>query len=145
MTAVGFYHLTRSTLAQALPQLLVRTLDAGARALVVAPDTAAVEALSEALWSHAAWLPHGTPADGDAPLQPIWLSPEAVPLNGARFLLLTGGVRVDALDDYERVFDLFDGTDVAATEAARDRWRAAKEAGHQLAYWQQTASGWQKK
>jgi DNA polymerase-3 subunit chi len=145
MAEIGFYHLTRSTLAQALPQLLARTLAAGQRALVVAPDAQAVTALSEALWSNPAWLPHGTVADGDAPLQPIWLSTEAAPLNGARFLFLTDGAPAEALDAYERVFDLFDGNDPAATEAARNRWRQARQAGHSLAYWQQTATGWQKK
>ena len=34
MADIGFYHLTRSTLSQAVPQLLVRTLAAGQRALV---------------------------------------------------------------------------------------------------------------
>jgi DNA polymerase-3 subunit chi len=145
MTEVGFYHLTRSALAQALPQLLARTLAAGQRALVVVPDAQAVATLSEALWASPVWLPHGTPADGDAELQPVWLSTEATPLNGARFLFLTDGAQAAALDAYERVFDLFDGNDPAATEAARNRWRLAKQAGHRLAYWQQTATGWQKK
>ena len=145
MTEVGFYHLTRSSLAEALPQLLVRTLAAGQRALVVTRDISGSDTLSEALWAHTAWLPHGTPADGDAPLQPIWLSTEATPLNNARFLFLTDGVQVSGLEAYERVFDLFDGTNPAALEAARERWRLARQPGHQLAYWQQTANGWQKK
>ena len=89
---IGFYHLTRSTLAQALPQLLVRTLAAGQRALVLGP-AAGLEALSAALWAQPAWLPHGTAADGDPDLQPIWLSAEPEPLNGARFLFLVEGRR----------------------------------------------------
>jgi DNA polymerase-3 subunit chi len=28
--------------------------------------------------------------------------------------------------------------------AARERWTEAKRAGHTLAYWQQTAGGWEK-
>jgi DNA polymerase-3 subunit chi len=38
MSEIGFYHLTRSTLEQALPQLLGRTLAAGERAVVLCPD-----------------------------------------------------------------------------------------------------------
>ncbi|WP_264811938.1 DNA polymerase III subunit chi, partial [Gluconacetobacter johannae] len=34
MAEIGFYHLTRSSLEQALPPLLGRTLDAGRRAVV---------------------------------------------------------------------------------------------------------------
>ena len=47
MTEIGFYHLTRSTLTQALPRLLGRTLTAGHQELAhlahhaAAPGTAA--------------------------------------------------------------------------------------------------------
>jgi DNA polymerase-3 subunit chi len=43
------------------------------------------------------------------------------------------------------VLDLFDGGDEVAVAAARERWRAAKAAGHDLAYWQQGPRGWEKK
>jgi DNA polymerase-3 subunit chi len=145
MTEIGFYHLTRSPLAQALPLLLGRTLAAGQRALVVGRDAAGLAALSTALWAQPVWLPHGTPEDGDADLQPIWLSAEAEPLNGARYLFLVDGAETDRLKTFDRVFDLFDGNDPDAVAAARMRWKAAKEAGHGLAYWQQTESSWQKK
>ncbi len=144
MAEIGFYHLTRSTLAQALPQLLVRTLAAGQRALVLGP-AAGLEALSAALWAQPAWLPHGTAADGDPDLQPIWLSPEPAAPNGARFLFLVEGAETERVSDFDRVFDLFDGNSQQAVAAARLRWAAAKAGGHKLAYWQQTDSGWQKK
>jgi hypothetical protein len=77
MTEIGFYHLTRSTLAQALPQLLTRTLAAGQRALVLGSNAAGLEALSTTLWAQPGWLPHGLASDGDPDLQPIWLSTDA--------------------------------------------------------------------
>jgi DNA polymerase-3 subunit chi len=144
MTEIGFYHLTRSTLAQALPPLLIRTLAAGQRALVLGPEPG-LEAVSSTLWAQPAWLPHGTAADGDPDLQPIWLSAESEPLNGARFLFIVEGAETDRLADFERVFDLFDGNNSEAVAAARVRWKTAKEAGHTLIYWQQTDSSWQKK
>jgi DNA polymerase-3 subunit chi len=145
VTEIGFYHLTRSTLAQALPPLLVRTLAAGQRALVLGSSAAGLDALSAALWAQPAWLPHGTPADGDADLQPIWLSAEAQPLNGARYLFLVDGAETDCIKEYDRVFDLFDGNNPDAVAAARLRWKSSKDAAHTLAYWQQTDSSWQKK
>jgi DNA polymerase-3 subunit chi len=145
MTEIGFYHLTRSPLAQALPQLLARTLAAGQRALVLGPNATRLDALSAVLWAQPVWLPHGTAADGDADLQPIWLSHVAEPLNGARYLFLVEGAETDRTKDFDRVFDLFDGNDPDAVAAARGRWKAARDANNSLAYWQQTETSWQKK
>jgi DNA polymerase-3 subunit chi len=144
---VGFYHLTRTGPDQALPQLLGRTLAAGQRALVLCRDAERVTALDAALWQCAEpdWLPHGTAADGDADLQPIWLSVEDAAPNGARFLFLIDGAQSARLGEFDRVFDLFDGRDEAAVAAARVRWTAARSAGHALTYWQQGPAGWTKK
>jgi DNA polymerase-3 subunit chi len=142
MTELGFYHLTRTAAEAALPKLLARTLDAGARALVVAPEEVRLASVSTALWADAAWLPHGTP-DQHALLQPILLSTRAEPVNGATFLFLLDGATA-APEAFARVFDLFDGNDEASVAAARARWAAAKQAGHALTYWKQTASGWEK-
>ncbi len=49
------------------------------------------------------------------------------------------------LSSFARCADLFDGDDPAAVAAARLRWRRAREAGHELTYWQQTASGWERR
>jgi DNA polymerase-3 subunit chi len=145
MSDIGFYHLTRSTLSGALPQLLVRTLAVGQRALVLGPGVPGLDALSTALWEQPAWLPHGAAADGDPDLQPIWLSTEPEPLNGARYLFLVDAAGTDRLADFERVFDLFDGNDEASVAAARLRWKTARDGGHAVTYWQQTERGWQKK
>lgn len=102
MTEIGFYHLTRTGLAKALPQLLARTLAAGQRALVLCGDADRVAALDRALWeADDPWLPHGTEADGDAELQPIWLATEDTASNNARFLFLVDGTpnaRLEAFD-----------------------------------------------
>lgn len=146
MSEIGFYHLTRSGLTQALPQLLARTLAAGQRAVVLCADADRVVVLDRALWeSSEPWLPHGTAADGDAASQPIWLATDDAAPNGGKFLFLVDGTTAARLETFDRVFDLFDGNDPQAVEAARDRWRAAKAAGHTLAYWQQGARGWENK
>lgn len=148
MTDIAFYHLTRSSLDQALPRLLGRVLDQGGRAVVMLGDPVRLTTLDQALWTctEPDWLPHGTPATGDADLHPIWLTTEDAPApNGARFLFLADGATSAHLAGYDRVFDLFDGNDEAAVAAARDRWRLWKTEGHGLAYWQQGARGWEKK
>ncbi len=145
MAEIGFYHLTRSTLAQALPRLLARTLAANQRALVLGSSMAELNDLSAALWAQPDWLPHGIHADGDPDLQPIWLSMDPEPVNGARYLFLTQGASTDKMCGFDRVFDLFNGDVAASLEAARLRWTSAKENGHTLSYWQQTEAGWRKK
>jgi DNA polymerase III subunit chi len=147
MTQIGFYHLTRTDLRQALPQLLGRTVASGERALVLCGGAESLKALDRMLWEAAEpdWMPHGTPTDGDPDLQPIWLATEDSAPNGARFLFLVEGGESARIDAFERVFDLFDGNDEAAVAAARRRWVAAKAAGHSLTYWQQGPKGWQKK
>jgi DNA polymerase-3 subunit chi len=145
MAELGFYHLTRSTLEQALPRLLGRVLAVPARALVLCASAERQRSLDDALWTCAEpdWLPHGT---RDAQLQPIYLTTEdGPPANSARHLFLTEGAESAHLDLYERGFDLFDGGDEAQVAAARVRWSAAKAAGHSLTYWQQTPTGWERK
>ena len=151
MTEIGFYHLTRTPLDQALPKLLGRVLAQQGRAMVLCPVPERLAALDAALWQcqDPDWLPHGTPQQGHAELQPIWLTPEDAgaggAANGARFLFLVDGAESARLDAFDRVFDLFDGNDEQAVAAARRRWVAAKAAGHALSYWQQGQRGWEKK
>ncbi len=148
MTAIAFYHLQRWPLERALPKLLEKTMAAGKRAVVLGGSTERVESLTNLLWTYdpASWLPHGTARDGRAEDQPVWLATEDENPNGATFLFLTDGVASERVGDYERCFELFDGNDQAAVAAARDRWKAYKESGFDLAYWQQTErGGWEQK
>ena len=148
MTEIGFYHLQRTPLEKALPRLLAKALDAGMRAVVVAGSNERVEALDAALWTfdQGSFLPHGTADDGNADQQPVFLTTVEENPNGATLLVCTDGVEPAFLDSFQRCLDLFDGNDEAAVEAARERWRRLKEAGHDLAYWQQTPQGgWEKK
>lgn len=149
MAQVGFYHLTRSTPDQALPDLLGKTLAAGQRAVVRCGTPERVAALDRALWAATRpdWLPHGSARTGHAPLQPIWITAADECPNGARFLFLLDGAPFDPSAGpaaWDRVFDLFDGADEAGIAAARRRYAQARAAGHELAYWKQTERGWEK-
>lgn len=145
MAEIGFYHLTRTDIAAALPALLGRTLAAAEHAVVVCPDAEAVAALDAKLWLSANpdWLPHGTSLTPHPQWQPIFLTDQDINPASAGFLFRIGGAAAD-VTPYKRVFDLFDGNDEAAVAAARARWRAAKAEGHGLAYWKQSETGWEK-
>ena len=147
MAEIGFYHLLATPLERALPRLLERGRASGHNIVVRAGLAERVEHLNALLWTYgdATFLPHGSARDGNPDRQPIWLSADADNPNGASMLVLVDGVAAADLDGFARIVDLFDGNDEAAAAAARERWREAKAAGHSLTYWQQTASGWEKK
>jgi DNA polymerase III subunit chi len=144
---IGFYHLLSTSLERALPRLLERALSQGYRVVVRASSPDRVEHLSAALWTYeeSSFLPHGSARDGNPALQPIWLTDQAENPNGASMIVLVDGLEVEDLDAFVRCADLFDGNDAEAVEAARERWRRGRTAGHNLAYWQQTGSGWERK
>ena len=148
MTEIGFYHLQRSALEQALPKLLGKALERGMRVVVLSGSDERMKALDGALWTfdQGSFLPHGTAAGDFAAEQPVYLTTDEENPNGATLLALTDGVEPAFLDGFERCLDLFDGNDSQAVEAARGRWKRLKDAGHDLTYWQQTdQGGWENK
>ena len=144
MTEIRFYHLTRKSLEQALPELLEKTLERGLKAVVMAGSPERVEALTQHLWTCRpdGFLPHGNAKDGHAEAQPIWLTSLDERPNAADILFLTDGAASNLLGDYSRVCEIFDGNDETAVAAARRQWAAYKTAGHALSYWQQGERGW---
>lgn len=144
MTEIRFYHLTRKTLEQALPELLEKTLLNGWRAVVMAGSAERVEAITQQLWTYRpeGFLPHGNAKDGNAQAQPIWLTPLDERPNNAEVLFLTDGANSSLLPEYKRVCELFDGNDESAVAEARARWKQYKSEGHDISYWQQGEKGW---
>ena len=148
MTQISFYHLIHTPLERALPKLMEKVLESGARAVIRTGSDERAEAICSALWTYEkdSFLPHGTARDGHAASQPVWITAEEENPNGAEFIVLTDGVEQSTIGGFSRCFDMFDGRDDAAVAAARRRWAAYKDAGHELTYWQQTErGGWEKK
>jgi DNA polymerase III subunit chi len=149
---IWFYHLQSQPLERALPALLERALGQGWRAVVQATSEERLEALDELLWTYADanFLAHGRARDGDADMQPVYLTCGDENPNGARLRLFVDGADLvanlapDAA--YERAILLFDGNDPDQLDGARVQWKALKAGGFTLTYWQQNArGGWEKK
>jgi DNA polymerase-3 subunit chi len=144
---VWFYHLERTSLDQALPELLEKTLARGWRALVRGASRERVEHLDGWLWSYRddSFLPHGVAGEALAERQPILITTELENPNGADALFLVDGAEPGALAAFARVVLLFDGRDAAAVAAARGRWPAFRAAGCSVSYWRQgETGGWRK-
>ena len=148
---VWFYHLERTALDQALPELLDKTLSKGWKALVRARRA---EADGQIIWMD--WL--GSYREDSFPAarrarvsrwrtirQPVLLTLREDNPNQAQALFLIDGAEAGALDGFDRCILLFDGRDPEATALARERWKTFKQAGHPVSYWRQGAErGWEK-
>ncbi len=143
---VWFYHLERTGLDQALPELLEKTLARGWRALVRAQDKDRVEHLDGWLWAYRdeSFLPHAPADEPGAARQPILLTTGQDNPNQADALFLIDGAEPGALDAYTRCVVLFDGGDEEALKTARRQWTVVKGTGLPVSYWRQKGRGWEK-
>jgi DNA polymerase-3 subunit chi len=148
VTEVLFYQLDRQPLEQVLPGLVEKCLERSWRVVVQATSEERVEALDAQLWTYRdeAFLAHGTRRDGNAALQPVWLTSENENPNGATVRFLVDGAEPETFGGFDRVVFLFDGKDPAALDRARAAWKTARAEGHTATYWQQAANGrWEEK
>ncbi len=137
---VDFYQLTNDPAEQVLPLIARNTLGANQRLLVVSDDSAQRQRISEALWTRLpeTFLANGHADQPHAGRQPILLSAEAEPANGARYLALADGVWRDG--DFDRVFLLFPP---ARIDDARGCWRMlGTREGVERHYWRQEGGKW---
>lgn len=146
MADINFYHLTRSSIKQALPKLLEKILASGSRGLIVGPTKAQVDEMNNYLWSSTrAFLPHGTQEDAYPAHQPLYLTHQNDNLNGAKVLVLVAGAGYEAVDHFEKCLVLFDGNDEATLPQVRKQWKHYQTLGYLLNYWQQDEQGkWNK-
>ncbi|WP_298167555.1 DNA polymerase III subunit chi [Novosphingobium sp.] len=142
---VDFYQLSRDPAELVLPRLAQGTLGAGERLLVVSEDAGQLGRISEALWTRIpeSFLAHGMAGGEHDARQPILLSHEPLPANGARYLALADGVWRDMAEGYEgaaRVFLLFPPERV---DDARATWRMlGTREGAERKYWRQEGGKW---
>jgi DNA polymerase-3 subunit chi len=147
MTEVRFYHLQRTAEDAALPQIALKAWQTGHKVVIKAANDDAVERLNNALWTFRAdvFLPHGSKEDGHAARQPVWLTSGDDNPNAAKTLIVACESSSEKVSDFELCCLMLDGNDPAQVEGARDQWKAFKEAGHTVSYWQQGDKGWEKK
>ncbi|MCI5077206.1 DNA polymerase III subunit chi [Oricola sp.] len=149
MAEVFFYHLTESTLDEALPVLVEKSVARGWRAAIQSRAAETRDALDAHLWSWRAdsFLPHGRDGDERPADQPVFLTVSPDNPNGAQIRFLVDGAKPpDDLAEYGRVVLMFDGLNEGALSAARGHWKALRSAGHDLSYYQQNSGGgWEKK
>ncbi|WP_120076726.1 DNA polymerase III subunit chi [Aurantiacibacter odishensis] len=139
---VDFYLLSTDPAPAAVALLASKVRQAGERLLVVADDLSLLEEVSKALWEAQpeAFLANGIAGDEHDAVQPILLSNEVDPANGASFLLIADGQWREPGDSFQRVLFLFDQETISG---ARQTWKALQDReGMERKFWKQQAGRW---
>jgi len=122
---IDFYHLRDADLATPLAMLAHKTAASGHKLLVLGQQ-ASFAAISEKLWSFRpdSFLAHDSDSADGQEHASVWLSSD-VEANQiqASFLALTSGLEPPDIQQFVRIFNLFDGTSETALAVARDSWR----------------------
>lgn len=148
MAEILFYHLTESTLDEALPGLVERSVGRGWRVTIQAVSEARRDEIDNLLWtwSDVSFLAHGTDQEPQAADQPILLTITEANDNASSVRFLVDGAKLQSVGDYERLVVMFDGHNQDQLDIARDQWKTFKTESHDLTYWQQTADRrWERK
>ncbi len=138
---VDFYQLSRDPVEAVLPLIARNTLSAGERLLVVSADAEQLDQIGKALWSRIpdSFLANGRSGGEDDARQPILLSTDTTPANGAHFCALADGVWREGAEPFARSFLLF-GEETL--QAARECWRElGKREGLERHFWKQDDAG----
>jgi DNA polymerase-3 subunit chi len=145
LTETLFYHLERRSLDDVLPGLIEKTLERGWRAVIRTESSERADSIDTLLWTYneQTFLAHAQSGDGNPKRQPVLITVEDENPNGANVLFCVGGATPDwvAAGTLTRVVLMFDGRDEAMVERARDAWRDATAAGHDVTYWKESPSG----
>lgn len=150
MSRIDFYHLQKQSMENVLPKLLTKAYETSKKIKIMVGTSERVEFINSQLWTFEddSFLPHGAKKDGFSEIQPIYISADDDNPNHAEFLFLVDGAMIECekLNEYERVFNIFDGQIEDDVAMARMNWKKLKDCGLELHYWQQNNNGkWEQK
>jgi DNA polymerase III subunit chi len=149
MAVARFYHLTRDPLEALLPVLIGKAREIGLTVALRGTDAGRMEALDRQLWISDGFLPHGLAGGAHDAMQPCLLTWDVTPAahlpNKPGCLVVLDGAEVapDEAQAVDRLCVVFDGTDPAAVERARDQWRGLTGAGVHAEYWSRESGRWE--
>ncbi len=137
---------TPSALAGALPSLLEKVLSAGHKIVLRCENEKRIQQLNDALWTYSAtsFLPHNLIEQGKMCETPIALTTATENPNSANILITVSGANAQDMEKYDRVLDIFEGSDIQRN-SARKRWSEYKKQGAELAYFANESGKWVKK
>lgn len=149
MPEVRFYHLQGQSLEEALPKLMAKVCEAGLKAVIKFPSADIRDKLDRALWEQGpatGFLPHGADGCSHPEKQPVYLTTTNENPADATIQVCVNALILDGIESFDRCLFMFDGRDEAVVSNARSSWKAIKDLGVEMSYWQQREmGGWEKK
>ena len=143
-TQIDFYHLKDDKLALAVAMLADKAVASGHKMLVMTAQ-AQIPAISEALWTTKpdSFLAHGCDDDEGAENAPVWITTQTDQNSiQAHFACVTDGMVPADINGFDRIFNIFDGTDDGAVQHARAQWKGwTSEPGFSCRYFAQDEQG----
>lgn len=139
---VDFYLLSVDPVPATVAVLAAKVRKAGERLLVVADDLSLLEETSKTLWEVApeAFFANGIAGDEHDAVQPILLSDDVEPVNGASFMLIADGLWREPGEGIGRVLYLFDQRTI---DGARKTWKALEDReGFERRFWKHHGGRW---
>jgi DNA polymerase III subunit chi len=143
MVQVWFYHLERTPLISALPELLEKVIDKGWRAYVLGQGPETLNTLDQHLWTFKSegFIGHGREHEAFAERQPVLLGESGKPVNDPQVLMSVSAMDLPELNAYKRVLILFEAQNQLHLDWARGQWKTYKAQNLDLAYWKQNEHG----
>ena len=148
MSALFFYHLTKTTLEIALPKILERALSEKWSIEIRTSANTNLDEISNAIWRgpEESFLPHCLEDHEDLQDYPIVLCKS--PLKDWRDCLIVVGqadLKENEVKNYKRICLIFDAKIEADLSKARKSWKKLSEEGINTAYWAEDKGRWVKK
>jgi DNA polymerase-3 subunit chi len=138
---VDFYQLGGTPVEGAVPTIVAKARQAGAKVLVVSADQAQLGRIGDALWERAdAFLAHGKAGEKHAARQPVLLAMECAAENAATLVAFADGQWRDEGLGFERALLFFGEAELAAARAC---WRMLGEREEvERRFWKQEGGRW---
>lgn len=138
MQIVGYHH-SISPLEKVLPKLLEKVLASGQKAVVMIPSQEQLKTIDTFLWTYSKseLIPHGGIEDGNALLQPVWLTCIEENPNHATLLVIIGNLRPTHISTFEKILIL-----TPEWTSEMTKWAGSK--GELTVWSEKLAGGWEK-
>lgn len=142
MSQIDFWQLSHDPVEKVVALIAQRVIDQGERLLVVSESSEQRVAISQELWKSGpeSFLANSEASAPQPEAQPILLSDEPAPANGASHVIFADGTYREA-EGFVRTFLLFDKETL---DQARATWRSLDEADVERAFFRQDDGKWVK-